>query len=384
MSSTFINLVSPVGTGPAVDVSGLSAQKNLSVSGLIDGLLIVEGSIDGAKYQPILQVNPPPDGVPQNVSFKATVNWVRTNRIKALTLTNPTVAVGGEDVTDYTASALSVPAIGGMGVALDVSAYGRNKSLVVGGRFDGALALLGSQDGTSFDSITKFIQAGQEVAYFEGVYKYVKLSRVPGPVSGGEVPSVSIAGVSDPGGSSPGGAGFTTLQIAADDMRVPTIGGWYTMGIASLDNDYGDRESALPLRSFPYSSTGYSESADPPTMVGAGTQQFEVPAGAVNLELVMWHKNFGTLSGSAQNVACRIAFIEDASNVAHTTWQVYNLGNIVVPNNARAQRISYTIPLATIGMTAGRMYTLEFCRVAPTTNEFQSWWAMILVNLGWS
>ncbi len=198
MSSTFVNLVSPIGTGPAVDVSGLSAIKNLSVSGLVDGILIVEGSIDGSKYAPILQVSPPPDGFPQNVSFRATVKWLRTNRIRSASSVNPTIAVGGQVVTDFASSALSVPAVGGFGTALDVSAYGNNKSLVLGGNYDGLIALYGSQDGTSFDSITTFIQAGQEVAFFEGVYKFVRLQRVAGAVGGGEVPSVSIAGVSNP------------------------------------------------------------------------------------------------------------------------------------------------------------------------------------------
>lgn len=191
--------------------------------------------------------------------------------------------------------------------------------------------------------------------------------------------SIQITGVSGGGTSS----GFTSLSLPADDLRAPTIGGWYTMGIATLDNDYGDRESALPLRSYPYQSGGYSNAADPPTMLGAGTPSFEVPAGAANLELVLWSKNFdgGLPSG---NVGVRIAITEDAHNTPHSAWTTYNLPDIAIPANYNSQRTALSVPLGSIGMTPGRMYTLQFCRVAPSSGELTGWWSIILVVLGWS
>lgn len=189
------------------------------------------------------------------------------------------------------------------------------------------------------------------------------------------------------GGGGGGGAVAGNLgefQIAADDMRVPMVGGWYTMGIAPLDNDFGDRESSLPQRAYPFSAGGYDPLVLPPTMLGAGTQQIEVPAGAVQMAVTLWHRN--EYAAAAGNVGFRLAYIRNPSNGADSAWLTHDFTDLVLPNNAFLQKTSVVITFASMGtpIVAGDLYTFQFCRKAPAGGDLANYWALVLAKLVFS
>lgn len=194
-----------------------------------------------------------------------------------------------------------------------------------------------------------------------------------------------VALVGAPGiAATSGGAASETLQIAADDMRVPTLGGWYTLGIAPLDNDTGDRETSLPQRTFAYDAGGYDPAADPPTMQGAGTQQIEIPAGATQLALTLWHRNIN--AAAAGDVGFRLAYIQNPNNAVDSAWLTHDLTDLSLPNDANLQKTTQTITFASMGtpIVAGDMYTFQFCRKAPAGSELANSWGLILAKMVFS
>lgn len=188
-------------------------------------------------------------------------------------------------------------------------------------------------------------------------------------------------------GGSGGAAAASTLadfQIAADDFRIPTVDGWYTMGVAPLDNDFGDRESSLPQRAYPFSDSGYDNEADPPTMLGAGTQQIEIPAGAVQVALTLWHRN--EYAAAAGNVGVRLAYIQNPNNAVDSAWLTHDLTDLVLPANANLQKTTQMIVFASMGtpIVAGDLYTFQLCRIAPASDDLANYWSFVLARLVFS
>jgi hypothetical protein len=102
-SNMFGPLVVPVGgTGPGYDTSAFGGQKTVVVSGVYDGNLVVEGSVNGgATYDPIITCN---TGNSDTFVIAGVWQMMRVRRL-GQTFGMPTVTVGGHPLSPAGASA---------------------------------------------------------------------------------------------------------------------------------------------------------------------------------------------------------------------------------------------------------------------------------------
>jgi hypothetical protein len=112
-SNAFATVVVPgSGTGPGVDISTLGGQKTIVVSGIYDGNLAIEGSVNGgATYDPIVTCNTNSSDVYVTVGVW---QFMRVRRIGG-SLGSVSVAVGGHPLTSAAAAGVNtcIPKWGG-------------------------------------------------------------------------------------------------------------------------------------------------------------------------------------------------------------------------------------------------------------------------------
>jgi len=177
MANTFQTLPVPVtdGLGAAVLVSGVEPDKIFLVEGaLATGIVVIEGSQDGVNFVPLFTFDFLADPKPANVKF--VISHVRVRRANVISGGGPlVVTMGGENRTGNLFGNPAVPALNGIGAALDVSAHGPDKTIIVAGVFSGEIVVEGSMDGTNYTPVV--FTTGPVAAPVTGAYQNLRVKR---------------------------------------------------------------------------------------------------------------------------------------------------------------------------------------------------------------
>jgi hypothetical protein len=151
-----------------------------------------------------------------------------------------------------------------------------------------------------------------------------------------------------------GGGGFPVAELYADQMETPNNADWAVNSLAPTETD-------------PVNSGKNVLSFDDTTPEGRG-YPIKVPANATSMILRIIHRA-KTAPGSPATVMVALHHRDVPNNAAVGSWSAYNLDNITLPANAYFQYTEYTIPLATIGLTAGMETQLELVRRADQAGD---------------
>lgn len=180
MSNLFVDLPVPAtpGTaGAAVDVSTMGAVHSFVVEGPERGSVLIEGSQNGTDFSPIRTVNLVRD--PAIMSVFGAFAYLRVKRLAGIGAI--TVAAGGEVVTGnvFLADPIVVPVSRGSdGPIVDISTTPPIKTVTLTGSYQGAIVVLVSNDGSTFNPVAEFNTGGAQTISFRGIYRYIRLRKV--------------------------------------------------------------------------------------------------------------------------------------------------------------------------------------------------------------
>lgn len=244
MANTFLNLPALAANGPgtAVDVSGMGAIKTVTVGktgSVFQPFVTIEVACDAAGliWTPLKTFQ----GAGQQTFIVACL-WMRATVSNYRGGAAPNCDVGSDDSG---ASALNLPVLAsnGSAAAVDVSDLPNFKTVQVGGTFRGTVNIELSEDGTDYETVASFTNAGGQKS---GVFaaQFMRVTRAGVPLVAPGTPEVNVAacdGMSGGGGDAtvqsftyrPGGADngpsvFNTwadLYTALDTARTTAQGG---------------------------------------------------------------------------------------------------------------------------------------------------------------
>jgi hypothetical protein len=244
VANAFANLPVPAGDGVGawVNVSSLSPEKFVSVDGgAFSGTLLLEGSNDGQLSAFPLDVGPfiGPTFAPQD--FAEPVNFMRVRRAasSAGPLGTPNVNVGGQSVTTNIFAAMVVPAVDGVGAAVDLTGGGDLAAFSIVGPFTGQIIVETSADGVNFSPTLLFTDGAGKAQSVAGVLNKARIRR-RGVVGGG----LPLAAVGSGGGGAGGGGGFPGFGPAP-----PAVASASSAGLAGTASR-SDHTHALDLVNY--------------------------------------------------------------------------------------------------------------------------------------
>lgn len=212
MSTTFSQIPVP-GTGEygaAVDVTTYARDKTLVAQGPQGSHIIVEGSLDGGvTFAPLTSIEPLPN--PSNKELPYVLTHIRARNIGALGVVSLAVSAVVASGTEIT-----LPAIDG--VAVDTSAFGESKTILITGTYTGSIVIYGSEDGTTFVPVLTLFTRASDARSIEGIYQSMKAGVV-----GGSASSVVVGiGASDDQSSGGGSNGLPiVIPMAPLDWGLP-------------------------------------------------------------------------------------------------------------------------------------------------------------------
>ena len=231
MPNQFVSLPVPAGNGVggAVDVSVMGATKTVVVcGGAFVAAVHIETSNDGVSWGPLIDFT-----TCDWDNYTVACQFMRV-RVSGYKSGAPAVAVGASDAGALAVS-LPVPAGNGVGTAVDVSALGPVKSILVAGSYQATVSVQISEDGVNYSDAESFPQADRE--NIEALARFMRV-RVSGYVSG--TPLVSVSGSSDSAGSSSGPSGNVFLAEGTGTRHIiyARLTGSDTTGTGTLANPY--------------------------------------------------------------------------------------------------------------------------------------------------
>jgi hypothetical protein len=164
---------------------------------------------------------------------------------------------------------------------------------------------------------------------------------------------------------------FASSQFSAGSLNVSANADWAVNAAATLSEDTNN--AALAALSFNDS-----------TPQGA-VFDCRIPAGATNL-IFKFFSRAEVAPGGAQTVALSIYEREIPDNSAITAWSSpYDLTDLDIPTNEYWQEDSQTIPLATLGLTAGSLHQFELVRdTADGGDTLTNNWVLLMMVLEFS
>ncbi|MDP2607308.1 MAG: hypothetical protein Q8S00_32625 [Deltaproteobacteria bacterium] len=200
MATVTANLPVPAdnGVGAGVNTSTMDSLRTLTVQGTFTGALIIEGSNDGGiTWGPLISATKPGKLI---IAF--TVQLMRVRRLGVDRQNRGTANVDvSAQVTVANFSVLTMPAGNGVGAAINISGYNDNVTVIISGRFEGAIALEISEDLTSWNPVMTFTGATSvQTKRFNG--QRLRIRRTG--IGTGQSPGTPVAAI---GSSSPAMAG---------------------------------------------------------------------------------------------------------------------------------------------------------------------------------
>ena len=162
------------------------------------------------------------------------------------------------------------------------------------------------------------------------------------PATNGYVLSSTTAGVrswvAQSGGS---GGGLTPVVLSAAAMGQPN----------SSHPVSGGATFALATNGASYASWSFAAAAQ---SGAAGMRFVDIPGSAVNLNLVLDHEPASTVGASSVTLNFSLRWRQMSAGNAWGAWQTLNIPTITLAASAQyLQETTYTLTLATAGMTAG-------------------------------
>lgn len=137
-------------------------------------------------------------------------------------------------------------------------------------------------------------------------------------------------------------------RFTALDLDFPNTANWAVNGFASISSDTVN--NAFRVRRF-----------DDTTPEGVGFL-LDVPINATSVVIRLTHRRqSGT---TAQNVVLDLWEREIPDNAAITAWGNNVLGTVALPGNTNWQKDTFTVAIATLGLTAGSLHQFELVREA--------------------
>jgi hypothetical protein len=336
VANVFLSLVVPAadGVGAWVDVSSQGPERRISVDGgAFGGTIYIEASNDGQASAAPANVGPftGPTEAPQ--TFVQAYNFMRVRRAGSGGVGTPTVNLAAPAAVSNAFGAMNVPAVDGVGAAIDLSGGGDVNTFQVEGPYTGQVFIETSTDGVNF-SPTLLFQIfhgpGQQVL---GVLSAARVRRRGS--SGGSLPLVSVGSQATSGAA---GGAFPGYAAAPPKVAAASAGG------ASALVSRGDHTHGQDLTTYTPSLVA---------MQGTGlVAQVAFAAGIATFGLVAIPTSFPGFGGAPPAVASASAAgaAGTASRSDHTHAQ--DLSVVYAPSQAAGQasgvfQQTYAAPNAT-------------------------------------
>lgn len=313
---TFVSLTVPEsrGAGSAASASEMAAEKTVVVeSSNASGVVALEGSQDGVNFAPILTIDLLKD--PPGLRCHAIVAYIRAFRMTgngAISL-----SVGAETVSNNQFGILSVPTSNGVGDALDVSSYGDDKTIVIGGTYEGKISIQGSNQSSGDDSFVTFLNFftnAQETKNYLGAFSRVRILR-SGVRNPGQAPSISM-----------GGGSIYTSGEASEDTDVNPLN--YTItdptAIPGLNLNHIFMPSLIR-------AGGATNSISQPGTLPAANTIYAIPFTVPGTRTLTSIRNY-TRSGAAGNINWSI-YNNRSDSVVYPGTRLFTQSRAVTPTN---------------------------------------------------
>ena len=232
MPNQFVTLPVPAGNGigASVDVSAMGAEKTVVVcGGAFVAAVHIEVSNDGVTWGPFIDFT-----ACDWDNYIVSCRFMRV-RVSGYKSGAPVAAVGASGAGASASISLPVPASNGVGTAVDTSALGPLKSIVVAGSYDAVVTIQISEDGVTFSDAESFPKPDRE--NIEAWARFMRV-RQSGYVSG--VATVTVTGSSMSAGASGGASGNVFLPAGTGVRRViyARLTGSDATGTGTLANPY--------------------------------------------------------------------------------------------------------------------------------------------------
>ena len=239
MPNQFVTLPVPVGngTGAAVDVSAMGAEKTVVVcGGAFVAAVHIEVSNDGVTWGPFIDFT-----ACDWDNYIVSCRFMRV-RVSGYKSGAPVAAVGASDAGASASISLPVPAGNGVGTAVDTSVLGPLKSIVVAGSYDAVVTIQISEDGVTFSDAESFPKPDRE--NIEAWARFMRV-RQSGYVSGAA--TVTVTGSSMSAGASGGASGNVSLAEGTGVRRIiyARLTGSDATGTGTLANPYRTFQRAI-------------------------------------------------------------------------------------------------------------------------------------------
>lgn len=213
-------------------------------------------------------------------------------------------------------------------------------------QFDGSSGSMGIENDDSASIVANDLLAYETAASGRRV-KRVGLSLDIADVGDGEVlvrDGTEIVGQAASEGSVEANK---TWEFLADMFATPNTADWGLNSPAPIITD--PTNASIPVAAF-----------DDTTEEGVG-MEFHLPTGATKFKIVV-EARAASAPGSAQTVDFRLRHRGISDNAVLPSWSTVDMATMQIPTNAYFQYREYEFDVATVSMTAGRSYQLEWSR----------------------
>lgn len=240
MANVFANLPAPAGdgTGAAVDTSGFSARKTITILGPFTATITIEVSEDNVDWAPLFSSTKSGKFCK---SVAAAYMRVRVSGLVVGPAFSPNIDVAADQTVDALFGALAVPAGDGVGASLDVRLYPEVFSLVFAGTWTGSITIEISQDNVAWVPLFSTDINGLRIK--EATIGYMRVRRAGvGAVPGTPTITVGAANLETAASSPIGVAGGDMTGSSFPDPIVsrPRIAFVFQPGGTPGNNVYDD------------------------------------------------------------------------------------------------------------------------------------------------
>lgn len=240
MSNLFVNFTFPVlnGPGPAVDTSGMGAEKTITCEGSFDqSTILVEASVDGgATWGPVTLFH----SGDSEIHVKVSANFMRVNVSgrNAIVPFSANCDVAAPNAPGLYTS-IPIPAGMGPGASVDVSEFGVESTFISGGDFPGAsIRVEISEDNINWAPLLTFAgQGGLKTS--EVTTRWVRANISGHPISG----TLAMGSATDPSIVTGVIVDFDGVPVSPDPATtLDFVGG----GVTVTDEGGGVVEISIP------------------------------------------------------------------------------------------------------------------------------------------
>jgi len=208
VGNLFFDLPEPTPAVPiaaSVNIAATGAVKTIQFAGVFNATFIVQVSNDGGlTFADWLATNKPIE-----FSLPAAVQFVRCRLTDYKTITSIAISLAATDL-GTNILALPAPAGDGTGAAVDTSALGSIRSMIVTGLQSGTLTVQSSDDAILWNDVASFSRDGIQTLTL--VSRWMRVMRIGS--LGASTPTVGLGGADDPGGAASGFDPARTIDVS--------------------------------------------------------------------------------------------------------------------------------------------------------------------------